>query len=51
MQGFFLQATDAIALKPHTLIGNHRMTLQDKYESSISDFDTIMPLFGLRNFS
>ena len=44
MQGFFLQTTDAIALKLHTLIGHHQMTLQDKFQYSILDFDTIMYL-------
>ena len=48
MQGFFLQTTDAIALKPQTLIGNHRMTLQDESQNSTSDCDTLMPLFGLK---
>ena len=44
MQGFFSQTTDAFALKLHTSIGHHQMTLQDKSQNSISDFDTILPL-------
>ena len=47
MQGFFTQTTDAIALKLHTLFGHHHMNLHDKSQNSTSDFDTIMPLFGL----
>ena len=39
--------TDAITLKLHTRIGHHQMTLQDKSHNSISDFEAIMPLFGL----
>ena len=49
MQGVFSQTTDTIALKLQTLIGHHQMTLHDKSQNSISNFDTIMPLFGLRN--
>ena len=49
MQGFFLQTTYAIALKLYTLIGHHQMTLQDKSQYSLSDFETIMQLFGHRN--
>ena len=49
MQGFFSKTANAIALKLHTLIGHHQMTLQDKAQYSLSDFDTIMPLFGIRN--
>ena len=41
----FSQTTDAIALKLHTLIGHHQITLQVKSHNSISDFDTIMALF------
>ena len=47
MEGFFSQTTDAIALKLPTLIGHHQMTLQDKSQNSISDFDIIMSLFYL----
>ena len=48
MQGFFSQTIDAFALKLHTLIGRHQMTLQYKSQNSTTDFDTVMPLFGLR---
>ena len=47
MQGFLSKTTDDIALKLHTLIGHHQMSLHDSSNNSISDFDTIMPLFGL----
>ena len=45
MQDFFSQTTDAIALKVHKLGGHHQRPC-----SSTSDFDTIMPLFGLKDF-
>ena len=44
MQGCFSQTTYAIALKLHTLIGHHQMTLQDKSQYSILDFDSIVHL-------
>ena len=50
MQDFFSQTTDVIALRLHTLIGHHQMTFQDKAHNSTIDFDTIMPLFLLKNF-
>jgi len=46
----FSHKPDAIALKLHTLIGGHQMTLKFKFHNSTTDFDWIMPLFGLRKF-
>ena len=40
----------AVALKLHTPIQGHNMTLYIKYHYSELNFDWIMPLFGLRNF-
>ena len=48
MQGFFSQTTAAIALKLHTLIGHHQMTLWDKSQNSISDFGSS---FAFKAFS
>ena len=50
MQGFFSQTTNAIALKLHTLIGHHQMTVQDKSHNSTSEFYTFMGLFGNKKF-